>query len=1111
MKKMKKCVSVLLFVLLLLSALPISAGATVLTIAATDYVGQPGPGPWDIYGETLCYGKGVTANYAVNVENAGTYHFTLLVSSANKTFLKGTVNGQEKEISFQGGGGYGEVYLGAYQLKAGKNTLALTMTDGGDTYFLREITAEKAMDRVNTDFSKKTGAFKNNYLPTKIEAEDFDLGAEGYDVKSNDVVKNSYRENSGVPIAETDGGYKITLKDGEWTQYTFRVVKTGSYDVSALVSGGSRINLYFDGSAGAISADAQEAGEIAVGTVYLKKGEHVMKASITEGRMDVDAFRFVTSSVRGVAPSELIAKEKTEEEETQLRKIYKNLYVKQGAKGGDGSEISPFGTIEEVQMAVRALRDSMDGDIVINIAPGEYELEKRLEFSNEDGGKDGYKVVYKGSNLLDPPIISGGTHVTNWEKFENGLWRATVENVNDVRQLYINGYPAQRARSKYQYQGSANYDDPNNEYPMDGQYISKINFPKMSNPEDVELVFNILWTSQRVELADILDAGKQYILVYDQPYYEYARTKDYVSSTPWVGNKFYLENAYELTDEPGEFYFDKKTKEIFYYPYPEEDMTTAEAVVGRMEFMLFASGKSGSNKLRDLTFENLDFRYGTWLDINRTGMIVFQDNALLPEESNAVGLGYKAKMLPGQLNFANAKNIIFKNCNFQNLGSTAILMEDNVDNSQIVGCMFRDMSASAIALGDWKYNADYYGNTDDPSILCENNTIANNVVRRTGLEFYGSCGISVYYARNTKIVNNDIKDTSYSGMNVGWGWGSPIPKLMDASGQTVSNNRIVRNSLVVRDGGQIYTMGEMPGTIIEGNYLEESGDYGGVYFDAGSQYLKVTNNVMKDCYNWIFSGARNEKIDFNTVVHNYSTSPNNESWTIEKIFDPTNVVEEPILVPDANWSEEAQEIIKNAGLKQGYQRLLGNAELPEWRKLEFEHVPASTYESTNIMERYAVEYMEGGEGVAYHEASGGKPQQFWQGYVQVVGDTYPGEWLAFDMDFEHGGLYDLELCYALAFNSTETDESENDTGIAPRAAVYIDGEKVLESEPLASTGSWMSHIPTMIGQIEVTPGKHIVKIEFVNNAFSFEKFRLLNADMTESEPDYDDGIEQRKN
>ena len=114
-------------------------------------------------------------------------------------------------------------------------------------------------------------------------------------------------------------------------------------------------------------------------------------------------------------------------------------------------------------------------------------------------------------------------------------------------------------------------------------------------------------------------------------------------------------------------------------------------------------------------------------------------------------------------------------------------------------------------------------------------------------------------------------------MNVGWGWGSPIPKLMDASGQTVSNNRIVRNSLVVRDGGQIYTMGEMPGTVIEENYLEESGDYGGVYFDAGSQYLTVTNNVMKDCYNWIFSGARNEKIDFNTVVHNYSTNVNNEN------------------------------------------------------------------------------------------------------------------------------------------------------------------------------------------------------------------------------------------
>ena len=37
----------------------------------------------------------------------------------------------------------------------------------------------------------------------------------------------------------------------------------------------------------------------------------------------------------------------------------------------------------------------------------------------------------------------------------------------------------------------------------------------------------------------------------------------------------YLENALELLDEPGEFYFDRAEKKLYYLPMEDEDMETA--------------------------------------------------------------------------------------------------------------------------------------------------------------------------------------------------------------------------------------------------------------------------------------------------------------------------------------------------------------------------------------------------------------------------------------------------------------------------------------------------------------------------------------------------------
>ena len=51
-----------------------------------------------------------------------------------------------------------------------------------------------------------------------------------------------------------------------------------------------------------------------------------------------------------------------------------------------------------------------------------------------------------------------------------------------------------------------------------------------------------------------------------------------------------IQNDYELLDKPGEFYFDKTEKMLYYIPRENEDLSSAEVVVPRLETILDYKG-----------------------------------------------------------------------------------------------------------------------------------------------------------------------------------------------------------------------------------------------------------------------------------------------------------------------------------------------------------------------------------------------------------------------------------------------------------------------------------------------------------------------------------------
>ncbi len=1105
MKKIKSLISLLLVMgmLLTMSAVPVYAAGRI-TVGGGNVAGvnPPGAGNYTNYGSMLIFGMGNTFDYTINVPADGAYHLSVDAKFESQLTMVAKTSSESIEVN-DASGVRKEIYVGKVHLKAGDNTLNLSVNTSSGFVWLYNIYVEKASEGVETDFSRTEGAYTNYYLPAVIEAEDFDMGANG-SYSMGDPVNTEYRGMANLAVNKADGKNLIALRSGEWAKYTFNVSADGSYDLLLVTDSAAQFALYFDDMQHPISAVISAAGQAHVATVYLKKGKHTLKVVGAGTKASIDSIIFASASQAGSKPEDLatvIEDDKDEEKEAEdegYRPVWRELWVDAAAKtGGDGSKSNPFCTIEEAQAEVRKIKAGMKGDIVVKIMPGEYELDQKLKFGPEDSGVNGYRVVYQGANSIEKPLISGGTRLNGWQEHEKGVWKTTVNGVDDVRQLYINGYAAQRARSKYIYNFSDSWDDPDDTtYSIDGYSISKINFPELTNGGDVELVYNLLWCNQRIPVKEIRDMGDEWLFVFDQPYFGYIMTKYYDTTNPLLGNKCSIENAYELIDECGEFYFDKTTKTIYYYPFPEEDMKTAETVVGRCEFMMEIQGADADNRVENLEFNNLDFRYGTWIDVNRTGVSVFQADCIVDEEMNST-VQSRGRTLPAQIEVDNARDIYIKNCNFQNLGSTAIGMTDFVEDSVVEGNVFRDISGSAASIGSWRYSS----TANVPSDLCEDIVLSNNVLRRIGNEFYGSVGFGVYYARNIDLIHNDIAAVPYSAISLGWGWGSTLPNVLDVSNFTVANNRIYDVSKAVRDGGHIYTLGEIAGTEIRENYLELSHDYGGIYFDSGSAMISAFNNVMKDCMiDSIAFGAYKPGTDGanygQNVYSNWTNRP--QSYTLSWPEECGNY-EHPIIIEDANWPAEAQAIVDKAGVERGYKRLLDGVEYPEWRT-DFYIRPDEQYISVNILEKLAPDYMPGGEGVGYHDNDSDKPREYKQGQGVVIGNTSAGEWMKYEVDVAQTGTYNFELNYALLFDGSGNLDKSN-SGVR----VYVDDVEVIYEPNLESTGSWTAHKPFIIGDpVTLTEGKHVVKIEFTSG-WSFEKIRFIITSLKESEPEYDDG------
>lgn len=618
-----------------------------------------------------------------------------------------------------------------------------------------------------------------------------------------------------------------------------------------------------------------------------------------------------------------------------------------GDDANPGTENQPFQTLTAARDAVRTINSSMSGDIYVFLRGGTYHLPGTLMFEPQDSGTNGYTIYYM-AYPDEVPVLNGGTLVTGWTQHDGNIYKATLNRSTKLRTLIVNEKRAYMASMNVNCQGSwGTYSVTAGQADWawisgsksDGARYNTTDLPDLANAGDVEIINSTTWNQNIVCVRELATEGSSRILKFQQPMGAIAQNQGWGAGFSTSGSHK-IQNAYEFLDSAGEFYFDRTTSTLYYYK-GSEDMSTAVVYAPTIRTLIDISGTSRTNRVRNITFEGLTFAYteAELPEVNGScGKTTCQSTSICMAFANTDWHADKYRaydVILGAINVTSADSINFIENTIKHIGNEGISLVNDVSNCTILGNSITDIGGSGIQVGHPQhiYEGDGGPGTKEkyaPSVegICTHNTISNNYIYSTTDLYLAHQGISAYFADTLNIVHNHIEGTNYGGVSVGWGWcefdgtiysrepGNPTTTCRNI---TFNNNRVYDCMKTLHDSGAYYTVGAQPNSEASYNYVKASTThFQGVYHpDEGTAWYIGTDLVFE-----IVPGQDNFELnDWKRKHDNHYTNIYSTSSAMQ-LGAPNCTVTNLHVYPDANWPQEALDIIDNAGLEPAYQYLI---------------------------------------------------------------------------------------------------------------------------------------------------------------------------------------------
>jgi len=481
-----------------------------------------------------------------------------------------------------------------------------------------------------------------------------------------------------------------------------------------------------------------------------------------------------------------------------------------------------FATVDRARREVRTINANMTGDIVVNVASGDYFVADTITFDESDRGTNGHKIRYVAysSGSGDPvgtASLIGGREVTGtWSLVsrtspsapadvdlpaaaDGKVYKIDVSSLVggvDVNSLFVEGDRATMARTPNA--------TPDPRFPAhNGTYattetgsLSSFNYRSSEidsaslqglrnavSRNDLDAQFYIWergvkdWTTSTIPIGTINETTRT-ITAKSVPGHDELNRPHWAigGGASCCGARYFLQGNLGFLDTPGEYYLNKASGDLYYYPSSASDLTQKQIVIPTVETVIALEGASRSDQVTDLVFDGLQVGSTNFPSYYSTAWNAFDDMGPIgrycPESAGSAMPSYcefteRAQFKVGAITVRNASDVDITRAHITNAGMFGVGIFEGADHITISDSLIEFPGHSGVII-DGGYpllNGDDQGNS-----YTNNNTVNNSVIRNVGRLAGHVTGVSIKNSGYNTVSHSEISGSPRSLLNVTTGW-----------------------------------------------------------------------------------------------------------------------------------------------------------------------------------------------------------------------------------------------------------------------------------------------------------------------------------------------------